>query len=421
MAPLSERAGAAASDPTPYQAYEMQIRGQFGFEDDLAYVAVVNSLPDTTDTDIGVPLTTAESAEMDARRALTPDMAQISDDETNDPTFGGVWISQVGDGVINLNFTEQPSSELLAGLEASLPSGTPVNVSVVKTSLSSLQAVIGSIISNMNEWRAEGVDIQGAGTFVESNSDVISVTSNLATSSTLLLQALGNDSGVTVVEAPVSSVLQSSRNMDTGKAFGGEWTTDQAYDCTIGYSDSHGNNVPTNTFLITAGHCDTPGNTWVQGLGTSPVLGEGGDNGVYRNSSVTNCDCQTVGPLAEGVGSSDVLVNSNAEYHYTTLATNSDYVTGRSVCVSGAHEYEQYGYILCGTITSINYVAADDNNVTLQNAIQTTITRTLPGDSGAPWGDGPTYMGVHFGIPGGYSTFSRSSYISSVTGSTPQF
>lgn len=44
--------------------------------------------------------------------------------------------------------------------------------------------------------------------------------------------------------------------------------------------------------------------------------------------------------------------------------------------------------------------------------VQTQTDATLGGDSGAPWGDGGNFLGIHFGLVSGYSSFSRTANVS---------
>ncbi len=103
-----------------------------------------------------------------------------------------------------------------------------------------------------------------------------------------------------------------------------------------------------------------------------------------------------VGRLAANKVATGVLVNNNALYHYTHTAGKSEQIPGTHICISGAAEYDTYGHILCGQVvsdeTTIPYM---DASFTLTDATTTNISGTLAGDSGAPYGNGGAFIGIH--------------------------
>lgn len=177
----------ASSPPTSDEAYAMQLRAQFGFENDLEYVRTVAQQPDATEAGLGAPLTPTEAVEIQRRGLVGAQIAGIDSIETADSTYAGAWLDQQAGGVLNIAFTTPPSTTTLDSLTSWLPSG----------------------------------------------------------------------------------------------------------------------------------------------------IGSGGSNGLYKGRSTTNCDCQGIGRLPAGKATSNVLVGGNAHYHYTRLATSSNYYSEReSVCLA---------------------------------------------------------------------------------------
>lgn len=411
----------ASSPPTSDEAYAMQLRAQFGFESDLAYVRTVAQRPDATQADFGVPLTPAEAVDMQRRGLVGAQIVGIDSTEADDSTYAGAWLDQQAGGVLNLAFTSPPSTATLDSLTSLLPAGTTVAIRSAATPTGRLNSLENQVGADMADWKSKGVVIASSNVDLPANTTRVYVTSDIAAATAQLDAAYGH-AGLVVTSPGGPTTPQSARDIRSGPVYGGEWINDGSYGCTAGYANSHGNVHPSNVWLITAGHCDSPGHAWAQGLGSSPGIGSGGTgNGLYEGHPTTNCDCQGIGTLPSGKSTTNVLVGGNAKYPYTRLATPSDYYTGRHICVSGAHEYEAYGHNLCGTLTSTNGSAPDDNNVTLVSAIEASFGSTLAGDSGGPYGDGGTYMGVHFGLINGHSSFSRSSNIPAATISTPRF
>jgi hypothetical protein len=64
--------------------------------------------------------------------------------------------------------------------------------------------------------------------------------------------------------------------------------------------------------------------------------------------------------------------------------------------MSGAAEYETFGSILCGVVVCAEAdVPYTDASFTLIDATTTDISDTEDGDSGAPYGNGGAFIGIH--------------------------
>lgn len=207
--------------------------------------------------------------------------------------------------------------------------------------------------------------------------------------------------------------------------------------CTVGYSMNIGGANLDKNYVVTAGHCGNPGDRWHQGLDPDSGYSDYGSffgTGTHNNGSTSggtsNCDCQSIGPFADSAVTNRVLTSNTATYAYTGLPTNTNnaagYGIGRRVCVSGAAWADDNGGgIQCGTILAQNEeTTSKDGSTKITHLIESTILNTEAGDSGAPLGDGGDFMGIHSGVEKTgtkYEVFSRSVYIASVTGATPEF
>lgn len=136
-------------------------------------------------------------------------------------------------------------------------------------------------------------------------------------------------------------------------------------------------------------------------VNTNYALGPGAGNSLYSPPAAgrTDCDCQGVGPISSSRRTSVVLITSNAPYYYTTNAGESTLYSGRTLCSSGATYYQNFGNIECGYMTTFTgqHTLTPNNVPTLiYDQVQTDMLG-LSGDSGAPYGDGPIWLGAHFG------------------------
>ena len=169
--------------------------------------------------------------------------------------------------------------------------------------------------------------------------------------------------------------------------------------------------------------------TWRQGL-----LYKGGtfgtsthNNGFLGSSGSSKCDCQSITPVPASAVTKKVYTSFTALYTYTSLPPNTlaGYNYGKAVCISGAAYAEDHGGDLaCGKITGQNFAITNGSGKSITNLITVNMDDdpTEGGDSGAPVGSGGQFMGIHSGKrSNGEAFFSRSTYISSVTGATPTF
>lgn len=423
----------ASADAGPSSAdlkHWVSVRQRFGLDASPAYLQTLASLPTTT-KELGVPLTSAESANIAARQRLNSINDSIYRLGKGTDAFGGVAIDQATGGSISLSVVDAErntaaASSLVKAVELLVPSGVKVETSYVQYSLKELQ---GSYDAAVAKWVAGDLDSLNVDSInQEGDSLTFNVRSGTPPASVTSLKNVFPQPfvAVTVGESPD---YQAGRNHTSGKLYGGEWiSSSSGAQCTAGFSFAKGGSSGDSYYEITAGHCGKAGATWHQGL----VYNDGNkfgvatsNNGAYSGTT-SKCDCQSIGPVPASAATPAVYTSYTSTYSYTSLPTNTDdgqgYGIGRRVCVSGAASAEDLygGGVDCGTIQSQNFSATSPGGVKLTNLIKTN-TNTESGDSGAPLGDGGDFMGIHSGEQGGQEFFSRSVYIASVTGAKPTF
>ena len=104
-----------------------------------------------------------------------------------------------------------------------------------------------------------------------------------------------------------------------------------------------------------------------------------------------------LGPISTDKRSRYILKDNNALHHYTHTAEKAEHAAGTRTCVSGAASYDTNGgRTVCGVVISdeatIPY--SDGYGFTLTDATTTTCD-TLANDSGAPYGSGQAFQGIH--------------------------
>jgi hypothetical protein len=428
---------ANASDAPDFVAWAA-VRRAFGLEANQAYLESIASRDDTTATALGVPLTPAETANIEARDALTSIVGKIHDLAHTSPAFAGVSIDQAAGGVVNIALADSASDVLQATLTKTIKAIVPDGVKTEVTHLPYAEKLIddtdANIVGDLSAGSLTSFNVLSV--FEESHNLVITVAPDapataerdLATKYPLPFIKVERNSGVD---------FQTGRNHTSGPVYGGEWIANESgFQCTAGFAHALNNSGSGAYSEITAGHCGSPGLSWRQGLQYDG--GHFGDatanNGASKGSGTTSsCDCQSITAVPPSAVTAKVYTSYTALFAYTSLPDNTyaDFADGKRVCVSGAAWAEDYGNggINCGTITSQNgsdvisgTAVRDGETIThLITVDMPNPNRNEQGDSGAPVGSGGQFMGIHQGINSKSEIFSRSTYISSVTGATPTF
>lgn len=416
------------------EAHQQSNRRAFGLEDSLQHVRQVRSLPDTQASThwSGLRLTkvealqrqTVESAE--ARIGLA--LAELGSSQR-----AGFWrdgliykIGTVGEAPLG---RRQAASKVL---------GAPVEFVQQRFSSSALRKLEEQIKFDL---LAAGLTADTS-VGIDERRNLVSVwtTSRSQVENALSSDVLGD--ALEVVEMPSVEINQEG-NRDFGypPLYAGQWinTLQSNSRCTASVSNVRSNTNPTNSYILTAGHCGQPGEAWYMGYQQSKTwIGSFTKipSGLIQNGS-TNCDCKIIGPHPDGtnVRSRRALVNNNDLWTYSAAGRppqNGDagsFYVGRETCISGAQQYTSQDRITCDNIAydGREVMSSGDGAVTfkLTDAVWVHIVdpskATSIGDSGAPVGNGGNFLGIHsgsgvFGVPNVnspqiYRIFSKASNI----------
>lgn len=411
------------------------VRHEFGLNADGKYLGSLLSKYPTTTSDLGVPLTSDESADIQSRDALNPVSGSMLVKGINSPYFGGVAIDQTHPGgaivlkIVAASASSTGSTTLQAALAALVPPAVALEVQQVPYSYSTLQKAYDKVSGDATANRLSTYNVLTVG--LEGEALQVTVQAGTPDATLKNLRALYN---MPFLEVQTSNGVDfQSRNNTSGPVYGGEWINRPGESCSAGYSLARGGSSGTSYYEITAGHCGGQGEVWRQGkaAGQGNMFGTAtGNNGFYAFSS-SKCDCQSIGPVPKSAATSRVYTSNTATSAYTGLPSNTNdqngYGDGRRVCISGAAYADAHnGSIVCGTIQSQNFseTVTQTGTIPIDHLITSSITTTLNGDSGAPVGDGGDFMGIHQGLetdPPYHEVFSRSVYIAQFTGATPTF
>lgn len=407
---------ASSAPPTRSETYAAHIRAQLGLESDLPYIRSLDPQRDLNNTELGTPVTAPELAELNARQALGRHVNAVGDALSALPAFGGVWFKQSGDGAIMVGLTSPPTATVAQAVDNALPPNSTVDFVQVPQSYTQLNTLYQKIIAV--PLSADGI------TNVAIDTADNTVTVGVATQADIsAVYAKYGHTGLTVTVA-ATAVASASRDFTSGPLYGGEWVTFANDEhCTMGYGALL--NAAGQLYSMTAGHCAPNGTAAHQGDSTSdPAIGSGmhGGHTFGQPNATTKCDCGFVGVIANNQASFDTLVKNNGLWEFL----NTDAVfQGEMSCHSGASSYQANGgNIVCGTVASpsatVSVSGSPAGTFTLTDSIEWSGS-LISGDSGAPLGDGRSFLGIASSTNGSDAWFSKATNVQPVTGLTLEY
>jgi len=413
-------------------AHAAAVRNEFGLRNDARFVSQTLQIRGLATSPLGVPLTAPEVAEMARRDAVgralhNLDSALLAEAPA---TYAGSWLDQKAGGVVVVAFTSPNVSALSAAVKT-LPRGTSVQAVTSRFTLNELTDAYNRLEKNLPQLTEQlGV----ASIALQPQHDQVQLQLQPSAPATAAATIAASYGGAVAVER-LGTVLgvTADRNASTGKLYGGSritWESSPSaasgLTCTSDTTATSGN----LSYVVTAGHCGHAG-YWFMGSFGSPE-GTGQRNGFY-GANTTSCDCTLFGPVTNNVAasSSQVIVNGGALYSFTSYAQASgDYYIGEPACISGVTTNAD----ICDQIrsNSASYVGNElGKTTTMQNLIEF-YCPDRGGDSGAPIGNGPRWLGIN---SGGYNQegtsnscgsssqgevlASQVAYLYSVTGGVP--
>jgi hypothetical protein len=374
--------------------YAQKIRGEMGLRNDLAYVRGLRTRSDVSSSTLGTPLTAAEDENVKARRILSEWSTVVTGAGARESDFGGAWIDQKAGGVLRVGVAGETGTAVYDRVTAALPRDQRVVPARVTHTLRELDATQRGVIDVLQRSTLRGHVVESA-VMLPDNAVVLTVDAGAPMDGIPALKHRYPALKIRVVSGG-GYVPQSSRNFTSGPLYGGEWVSSAlstAGGCTVGYSFLI--NSLNQNYAVTAGHCKGS-MTWYQGkYAAGPAIGSAHSNH-FSTGGKGNCDCVALGPLPTGKPSTSVLIGGNSLFHYTHTASKAEQGVGTTTCVSGAASYDTNGgNIVCGNVVANNVVVPySDDSFTLTDATTTTCD-TLANDSGAPYGNGTAFFGIH--------------------------
>lgn len=330
------------------------------------------------------------AAEMKWRREVGLTIAKVEDQFSNLPDYAGAWMDQAHGGVVVVAFTDNSQGpERQAAIAAIVPTGSPFHVADATYSLATLNSVYQKISADQAaDTKIQALHIVQSAVDTQNNRIVVALDKSAPADSESAIAARYNFAGLVVSRGSMST-SSSSRDIRSGRTYGGLWTTDGSENCTIGYSDAK--SATEQTYSLTAGHCGPNGTSWIQGLGGSRTIGQVHANSVYGRSS-TNCDCAPIGVLASGFGTSGAYLAAG-NVRLLTAAQTRPY-QNEALCQFGAASADRWGGIVCGNVAFASSTTTESGSpagtFTLTDALQSNV-RSTAGDSGGTYVDG-TYL-----------------------------
>lgn len=418
-------AGKVAPALTEEQLYQVSVRERFGLDIRPDHVRALTGFPDSW---MGIPLTETELQEMERRRLLLEPVALIEKlVRTRAPqTYAGVWLDQAAGGAVVVAMTDE-SDLPLADVRATLPAEAELRVETVRNSEAALLQQLNDVNADWDTIDALGIDLLSTGLLTMENTVLVRLRSGAQESDReRLLSRYGHPPTLRVIVQEGEAGFGTDRFSTTGALYGGRALS---MGCTNALSAK--GRITGSQFGITAGHCGNSGPVYQGNFSNGDPLGRlvPGDNGFYT-SDPTFCDCTGFGPLPDGKATNRVIINNNfGDLHTYTMWADEpgDYEIGRPICVSGISSNRVRCEYIRMRLATYRDTLRDGTTSRMQNQIEMWCN-IIKGDSGAPAGDGPTWMGVlsggtytetYCGNPNSATWISRVMYVDNYTNNVP--
>lgn len=244
--------GTSSAAATRAEANAIRFRETFGFQSGLAFVrAAAEEQSRYSNMDYGVPLDTAEVAELNRRAAIQEAIDPMVEKVATNDTFAGVYLDQKAGGVPVFMFTAD-LSERTEGLSRIVPAEFGFRTRLAARTYEELTRLNDRIESTWEQLKAEGIDIVSAGIRTDLNVIEIGVHGLTQATSERIEDEFGP--GIVVVEDHVAHADACLSVSNCRPIKGGLKITRPggAY-CTSGFVVKTLNT--SEIMLLTAGHC----------------------------------------------------------------------------------------------------------------------------------------------------------------------
>ncbi|MEW5990657.1 MAG: hypothetical protein AB1736_04825 [Chloroflexota bacterium] len=257
QAPSMASSSAAISQtgtPAADVARALTFRQMFGLDADLGLIQRAAISSDYSAVNYGVPLTSAEEAELGRRVQVEQDSHGAAAFGRQQATWGGYYFDQLARGAPVFLFTAGVES-MRSQLEKLLPPGTDFRVEHVTRPLSMLQETQEAIVSAYGELRASGIPITSTGLDIIGNRVVVGIDGITDEAQKRITREFGSyiqfkDSPPAQSDACPVSVCRPMKG-------GIKITGADGFSCTSGFVVRRA--LDNSYAILTAGHC-----LWVQ-------------------------------------------------------------------------------------------------------------------------------------------------------------
>ncbi|MFO7533539.1 MAG: hypothetical protein R6W93_13850 [Candidatus Limnocylindrales bacterium] len=226
-------------------------RESFGLRDDIEYVA--SSLSDSqrfSNTDWGVPLTTAEADDLASRLQVQKSLGPAIDHASKQPGYGGAYIDQLDGGLPVFLFTKDVATHS-AEIGTFLEVGTRYDVRKVDHSLAALTTLKEEVSAERDDLMKADVEVVSVSVDVKSNRVVVGVLDKTDRKRDIV-KGLGDP--IVVIDETLphtdTCLIDDCPNLKGGLKIAATGAT-----CTSGYLGRRTDGSHDDIVMVTAGHC----------------------------------------------------------------------------------------------------------------------------------------------------------------------
>ncbi len=204
--------------PTAAEAAEIALRAQFGLATDSTHIREVDASSGTDTGLLGIPLSAAEAANIQARDSLGRIAADVTAAGMSLPSFGGVWIDQQAGGKLRVGVRVPQLSPVLSAL---IPSSVQYTTYPARHSYAELVATAQDLTDATVQHDPLLATLVKSVVDVKANRvSVVLLKITAKTVEDAILARFGGDQLVlTYVDTPFTE--QAGRNETTGPVHGG--------------------------------------------------------------------------------------------------------------------------------------------------------------------------------------------------------
>jgi hypothetical protein len=333
----------------PGLSHSVVFRTSLGLSTDAGHIRRVEDArragsPDVTD-ELGVPLTTAEFAEVDFRQQVISDDAPTIRARVSADILGGVFMDNRNGGMLTVAVTRDAQA-VAARLRPLLRHPSRLRVVAAERTLASLESTKDAIFEGRGSLLPE-IDVTKASLDLPLNIVRIGVAGDPATAQDYFDRHYGR--GLVVVSqesvAPAGTTAVDSPPFKGGQSISGS----NGYTCTSGFV-AYRATTPVTYYVLSAAHCGPVGAAWTQG-GVVPM---------GQTDRVDNSIADTLRiPIAATTKSNLVTINYSSylgQGTYRSITSSQGAaadVVGETECSSGRNTTS----LQCGPLlaTSVDY------------------------------------------------------------------